>query len=344
MVPEPCEPASDVEDIYDAALRHAVLVIPLLPTVFDRSMAAAFELNVDSLIFLEGIREFASRTFEDPSQDLNFAVEVAFGGRRKDDFEGGAATVKVTDVRFSRRAEEAERHATVRSSTRRAIGPDERRSDKADWIEHADLDLQFRWRPRDPLRLYDRIRYRYGPLPIGLNAQFDPDSARSTLQPEQLEHRALRRSRTPGSWAALKGFSEGRASSWSHVPLPGRRLMTEKAGRRDKSGCSSRIARAIYASRCLSAPTRIRRPWRHRLRARGSRSAADGGRRRAATGRTVSRCLAPGRDAHGRWRSPRRTRRSRGCRSHRRARGGQSARWSVRDGASHSRRWRSAMG
>jgi hypothetical protein len=107
--PELCEPEANVENVYDAALRHTMLVIPLLPAVSGQAIAAAVrELNVDSLIFLTSIRGLHFRNLEDSSQDLDFAVEVTFAGSGEIDFDGETAEVAVTEVRVLAPAEESE--------------------------------------------------------------------------------------------------------------------------------------------------------------------------------------------------------------------------------------------
>lgn len=218
--PEPCEPEANVENVYEAALRHTMLVIPLLPTVSASAIAAAVsELNVDSLIFLECIRELHFRNIEDPSEDLNFAVEVTPVGNGEIDFEGEAAAVEVTEVRVLAPAEESERTRYLRYSTRRAVGPREKRANKATGSS-TPIGICVPLATARPLCLYDRM-----PLPIqtglliGLNAQFDPDSARSTLQPNDWNSARFADLSRLATWAALKSFSEARASSWSHIPL-----------------------------------------------------------------------------------------------------------------------------
>ena len=218
--PEPCEPQADVENVYDAALRHTMLVIPLLPVVSGEAIAAAVrELNVDSLIFLKSIRGLHFRNLEDPSQHLDFAVKVTPSGSGEIDFDGETAAVDVTEVRVLAPAEETERTRYRRYSTRRIVGPEETRSNKAAG-SNTPIGICVPLGTARPLRLYDRM-----PLPvqtglsIGLNAQFDPDSARSTLQPNDWNIARFADLGRLVTWAALEGFSKGSVSSWSHVPL-----------------------------------------------------------------------------------------------------------------------------
>lgn len=218
--PELCGPEADVENVYDAGLRHTMLVIPLLSTVSATEIAAAVrELNVDSLIFLKSIRGLYFRDLEDSSQDLDFAVEVTSAGSGEIDFDGEAAAVDVTEVRVLTPVEEAGRTRYRRYATRRAVRPDETRSHKATGSS-TPIEICVPLATGRPLRLYDRmpLPIRTG-LPIGLNAQFDPDSARSTLQPNDWNIARFADLRRLVTWAALKDFSHGHDSSWSHVPL-----------------------------------------------------------------------------------------------------------------------------
>ena len=218
--PEPCEPEADVENVYNAALRNTMLVIPLLPAVSSEAVAAAVrELNVKSLVFLKSIRELHFRNIEDPSQDLDFAVEVTSSGSGEIDFDGETAAVDVTEVRVLAPFNDAEQTRYRRYSTRRPVRPDEMRTNKATGSS-TPIGICVPLATARPLHLYDRM-----PLPvqtglsIGLNAQFDPDSARSTLQPNDWNIARFADLGRLVTWAALKGFSEGSVSSWSHVPL-----------------------------------------------------------------------------------------------------------------------------
>jgi hypothetical protein len=218
--PEPCEEEADVENVYDAALRHTMLVIPLLPGVSGEAIAAAVrELNVGSLIFLKSIRRLHFRNLEEPSQDLDFAVEVTPSASGEIDFDGESAAVDVMEVTVLAPAEEAEGIRYRRYFTRRAVGPDERRSNKATGSS-TPISICVPMGTARPLPLYDRM-----PLPvqtglsIGFNAQFDPDSARSTLQPNDWNIARFTDLGRLVTWAALGAFSAESVSAWSHVPL-----------------------------------------------------------------------------------------------------------------------------
>ncbi|MES0198875.1 hypothetical protein [Mesorhizobium sp. M0011] len=218
--PEPCDPEADVAGVYDAARRDTMLVISLFPTVTSESVAEAVrELDVDALIFLKSIRSLQFRHLGDPSQDLEFSVDVKAAGKNTIAFVDEEATVELSEVHIIASADGPDARSYRRYSTRRTVRRGERRSNKATG-DTTPIGICV---PADgvrTLRLYDRM-----PLPvftgltIGLNAQFDPDSARSMLQPNKWnEARFVDLSRLV-AWAALQAFTLDTAAAWSHVPL-----------------------------------------------------------------------------------------------------------------------------
>lgn len=218
--PEPCEPEPDVPGVYDAARRDTMLVIPLLPSVTAESVADAVrELDVDALIFLKSIRALRFRHLGDPSRKLEFAVEVTAAGTGAVPFGDAEAPVEVAEVRIVAPARADPASWYRRYSTRRTVGPGERRSNKATGTT-TPIGVCVPMEGARPLRLYDRM-----PLPvftgltIGLNAQFDPDSARSTLQPNKWNEARFADLSRLIAWSALEAFAGDTASAWSHVPL-----------------------------------------------------------------------------------------------------------------------------
>ncbi|MEA3051888.1 MAG: hypothetical protein QOG72_791 [Sphingomonadales bacterium] len=218
--PEPCEAEADVENVYDAALRHTMLVIPLLTAVSGEAVAAAVRaLDVHSLIFLKSIRRVQFINLEDPAQNLNFAIAVTPSGSGEIDFDGETAAVDIAEVRVLAPANETDVTFYQRYSTRRSVGPHETRSNKATGSS-TPIGICVPLATPRPMPLYDRM-----PLPvetglsIGLNAQFDPDSARSTLQPNDWNIARFADLERLVTWAALEAFSQRSASSWGHVPL-----------------------------------------------------------------------------------------------------------------------------
>jgi hypothetical protein len=218
--PEACEPEPEVADIYSASRRDTMLVIPLLPSVSGESVASAVrELDVDSLVFLKSIRTLRFRHIQDPSQDLDFIVDVTPAGEGQIVFGDELATVEIADLRTVASGDTPALAHYRRYSARRTVGVGEKRSNKATGTTTPIAVCVPTDGPRR-LRLYDRM-----PLPtvsgltIGLNAQFDPDSARSTLQPNKWNEARFSDLCQLVAWAALEAFNTDTPSGWSHVPL-----------------------------------------------------------------------------------------------------------------------------
>ena len=185
-----------------------MLVIPLLPGVTGESVAGAIrELDVDALIFLKSIRALRFRHLGDQSNDLEFAVEVMPVGVGAISFGDEEAAVDVADVRIVEPAGANPAPWWRRYSTRRTVAPGEKRSNKAT-ATTTPISVCVPMEGVRPLRLYDRM-----PLPvlsgltIGLNAQFDPDSARSTLRPNEWNDARLVDLGRLVAWSALKAFA-----------------------------------------------------------------------------------------------------------------------------------------
>lgn len=217
--PEPCEPEPDVSGVYEAASRNTMLLIPLLPSVTAESVAEAVqELDADALIFLKSIQALHFRRLGDPSRDLELEVEVTPVGAAAIPFGEEEAVVEIADVRVLAPAG-ADVASYRRYSTRRAVGPDERRSNKATGTT-TPLGVCVPIEGARPLRLYDRMPLpEFTGLAIGLNAQFDPDSARSTLQPNDWNKARFADLRWLVAWSALGAFARDTTSGWCHIPL-----------------------------------------------------------------------------------------------------------------------------
>lgn len=216
----PCEPEAEVGKVYEPALRHTMLVIPLLASISGEVVASAVrELNVEALIFLKSIRGLHFKNLEDPSQDLDFTVAVTSVAGGEIGFAGELAAVDVAEVRVIAPSEEMERTRYRRYSTRRAVGSGETRSNKATGPS-TPIGICVPLATARRLPLYDRVPQPVQTgLSIGLNAQFDPDSARSTLLPNAWNVARFADLGRLVTWAALKSVSEGSVASWSHVPL-----------------------------------------------------------------------------------------------------------------------------
>lgn len=218
--PEACEPAPDVIGVYDAARRDTMLVIPLAPAVTLESVVDAVrELDVDALIFLKSIRRLDFHQLDDPSQNLAFGVEVSPKGHGTISFGDEDAEVAISDVRVVEPREARGPTWYRRYSTRRRVKPGEKRSNKATGPS-TPIAVCVPMDAARPMRLYDRM-----PLPvitgltIGLDAQFDPDTARSSLQPNRWNRNRFADLGKLLAWTALDAFATDTQTAWNHVPL-----------------------------------------------------------------------------------------------------------------------------
>ena len=213
------EPYPDVDGVYRASRRDTMLVIPLVEAVTSEKVVDAVrELDTDSLIFLRSIRTLQFHHLEDPSQDLIFAIEVTPRQNGRIELDKEAAVVEIADVDVVSPAGVAQSYR--RYTTRRVIRNGEKRSNKAtDTSTPIGVCVPVNDLPR-PLRLYDRMPLPIlTGLPIGFNAQFDPDAARSTLLPNDWNRNRFADLGQLIAWAALDAFQTDAAMAWNHVPL-----------------------------------------------------------------------------------------------------------------------------
>lgn len=217
--PQAVAPYPDVPGLYQASRRDTLLAIPLLQSVTAEGVAEAVQqLNVDALLFLRSIRTLQFHHLEDPARGLSFSVEVTPRPAGTISFDGAAAPVEVVDVALSRGG--CEPMVYRRYSTQRPVRSATARVNKAT-AETTPIGICVPLHaPIDPLPLYDRM-----PLPvqtglfIGLNAQFDPDAARSTLILNEWNTDRFTDLGHLVSWAALEHFKSGDVAGWNHIPL-----------------------------------------------------------------------------------------------------------------------------
>ncbi|MHC8334148.1 sacsin N-terminal ATP-binding-like domain-containing protein [Pseudomonas sp. LB3P25] len=217
--PVSVEPHPNVQGIYEADRRDTMLVIPLVEKVSGKNVIDAVrELNVDSLIFLRSIRTLHFHHLDDPSQDLIFAVKVSSRPSGQIEFDGAVTDVEIADVKVVSPASVTQSYR--RYSTRRTTRNGESRSNKATSTS-TPIGVCV---PIDgvllPLRLYDRMPLpTFTGLPIGLNAQFDPDAGRSNLLDNDWNRNRFVDLGQLLAWSAHYAFKSDTVTAWNHVPL-----------------------------------------------------------------------------------------------------------------------------
>ncbi|WP_106639508.1 sacsin N-terminal ATP-binding-like domain-containing protein [Allosphingosinicella vermicomposti] len=217
--PQPCEPEPDIPGIYDGVRRDTMLVIPLSSKVTSQRIAdAVSELSAESLIFLKSIRELRYDDLGDPDRGLRFAVDVRHVDTGSISFSGTTVDVTIDDVSVIEGGRD-ERPIFRRYNTQRPVPVGEERANK-DTGATTPLGVCVPLGGGTPRGLYDRM-----PLPsatglsIGLNAQFDPDAARSTLIPNDWNLARMKDLGQLVSWAALNAFARDMQTGWNHVPI-----------------------------------------------------------------------------------------------------------------------------
>jgi hypothetical protein len=218
--PEPCEPELDIPGIYDGASRDTMLVIPLSPKVTSERIAdAVSELSAESLIFLKSIRELRYDDLGDPDRRLRFAVDVRHLDTGSINFDGTTVDVAIDDVSVIEGGRGAERPIFRRYNTQRPVPQGEERANK-DTGATTPLGVCAPLDGGTPRGLYDRMPLPTATgLPIGLNAQFDPDAARSTLIPNDWNLARIKDLGQLVGWAALDAFARNTRTGWNHVAL-----------------------------------------------------------------------------------------------------------------------------
>lgn len=218
--PEPCEPEPDIPGIYNGEHRDTMLVIPLFSKVTSQRIAEAVsELSAESLIFLKSIRELTYHEIGNPKSRLRFAVDVRHLDTGLINFEESIVEVRIDDVNVLENGQDVERPAFRRYTAQRPVPEGEGRANKETGAT-TPLGVCAPLGQGAPCGLYDRMPLPAATgLPIGLNAQFDPDAARSTLMPNDWNLARMKDLGQLVGWAAFDAFARNTQTGWNHVPL-----------------------------------------------------------------------------------------------------------------------------
>lgn len=212
--PSVVAPEPSISGFYDADRRETLVVIPLRSEVIVEKMQEFIaELGPRALVFLRSIRrllytDLASdetiieHRLREPERSL---VSLTICGRALD-----VDRVVLSDP--------SSRQRYTRYMVEFPLTSDDRRKHKATGARTT-LGVALSARPAQGL-LYDRLPLPVPcALPVGLNAQFDPDTARSTLHENVWNARRFSELGDFLAAAALDAFQRKTANGWGAVPL-----------------------------------------------------------------------------------------------------------------------------
>jgi hypothetical protein len=213
-VPTVCSPASEITGFYDPSARNTLLIVPLDADV-DTTALRQFMVNLGtrSLVFLRSIRRVA---LIDPKTGAAMIDHQLYDRRRhtvKLDVHGHVCEGEVIELTDRER-----RQTYVRYLVEMPLKADERRHNKATGPTTT-LGVCVPRNPEEGL-LYDRLPLPVSSrLPVGLNAQFDPDTSRSTLTERAWNARRFVELGDLVAAVALDLFARDPRRGWATVPL-----------------------------------------------------------------------------------------------------------------------------
>jgi hypothetical protein len=212
-VPAPCPPEHAIEGFYDPSARETLLVVPLHDEV-DAAALEQFmtELGTRSLVFLRSVRRVAQVDLRRGAA----VVDHQLHGRQRRmahiQLHGRELEVDVVELTDRERSQTYSRYLVEMP-----LKADERRHNKATGPTTT-LGICVPRRPDQGL-LYDRLPLPVAStLPVGLNAQFDPDTARSTLHERAWNAHRFAELGDLRAAVTLELFSRDARRAWGAVP------------------------------------------------------------------------------------------------------------------------------
>jgi len=234
-------PATPIPNVYEPGRRDTMLVVPLHPGVESADVRTAVsDLGVGSLLFLKTVRRLTFVDLNTPEEIEAYELTTGASATFNLPFFEGELEALAVDLEVAAPAAEAGQRYR-RYWARRPTPAGQERANKATGAV-TPLGLAVARSSAGYGHLYDRVRMPVQVhFPVNLNAQFDPDGARSTVLPIDWNlHRFEDLGELLGS-AAICQFSEYPAEGWFHVPLAaeveraegwlGERLRADVAGR-----------------------------------------------------------------------------------------------------------------
>lgn len=218
--PEVCPAEAHIKRVYDPASRDTMLRLPLNSEVEVEQIGNAIdELNANSLVFLRTVRRLEFFDLTEKHRNISYEVDVRREGAKKISFAEGDCTVEVSSVRPMRSGGVGPPPLLRRYLIYRPTPAAQFRANKAKGAT-TPIGLCVRLAGVASSSLYDRMPLPISvQFPISLNAQFDPDSARSTLTRTRWNEARLDDLGDLVTWAALDAFRDDPSIAWQHVPL-----------------------------------------------------------------------------------------------------------------------------
>jgi hypothetical protein len=213
-VPTTCPPEPPIDGFYDPAARETLLVVPLYDEV-DAAVLEQFiaDLGTRALVFLRSIRRVVLIDLPTGAALVDHQLHERPRRGAKLHVHGHNLEVEVVELTDRTRAQ-----TYVRYLAEMPLRPEERRHNKATGPTTT-LGVSVPRQPEQGL-LYDRLPLPIPcELPVGLNAQFDPDTARSTLHERSWNAHRFAELGDFAAAVAVELFDRDARRAWEAVPL-----------------------------------------------------------------------------------------------------------------------------
>lgn len=212
--PIACPPELDIPGLYDAGARETVLVVPLSVDIESTALEQFMtDLGAKALVFLRSVRRVTLVALETGTT----LVDHRLHQRRREVIEV-AIRDHLLECEVAELTDFSEGQSYSRYLVEMPLKADEQRNNKATGLT-TPLGISVPQRAEHGL-LYDRLPLPVpSRLPVGLNAQFDPDTGRSTLHERTWNAHRFSELGDLLAAVALQMFDSDAPRGWSAVPL-----------------------------------------------------------------------------------------------------------------------------